>query len=351
MADPVTTMTMIGTGLQAGQGIASGVAGKKAANEAKKAAQPLQEAAHSLLGTGLETVKGMQDTLGMFGSKLGTGTDLLDMAMTNGASYTTAMNDLANQALDAGPSFDFTQGKNTIDQAMAGFKTTAEGMRNTALEKAGLQTKAGLDSLDAVLASRGVSRGSGVGSAAVGEMLTQANQGLVGLERDLAAQGAATALDATKFDIGRVLQEQQMGSQFELGRAGQVASNIGLAGDLMTGGYQNPLAMAQNMYTANVLNPYMQTQSGLLGTLGMGTDMLTNISNMFQQQSAAAGSGKGAGLGGAFDPERIGMLGNSWPWAGGGGDVAATTGMRWGGPVGGTIPSYNPDNYRFIPGA
>lgn len=236
-------------------------------------------------------------------------------------------------ANDPGAQFNFAPGSNMMDQSMAAFQNISGNVRNQAADQAAQAFTQGGGALDAALASRGISRGSGVAAGATRDMAVQGAQQLAGVERDLANMGSQMGLDATQFDVGRVLQEQGMQSNFALGQAGQRSQNLLGAGNLSLGSasqqlnnlsqagnmmgnqanimgnaYAMPLGMQQDMFSQNFMNPHMQQQQLMSGfaqnLMGMGMSGYENMMNMRNQQTQQAGAGKGAAMGGMTDPAR-----------------------------------------------
>jgi hypothetical protein len=340
MADPASAMMGIGAGVQGVQGIAAGQQGKRAGQQLDRQ----MEGQTDLLGNVIDQGQGMLDTvMGMDPSFGGQREMLYDQAMTGGQQLSGTLNNLAGrvagvgdagagaygQQLSAmpGAQFNFTPGSNMMDQSMAAFRDMSGNIRNQASDTAAQQFTAGGNALDAALASRGISRGSGVAAGTTRDMALQGAQQLAGVERDLANLGTQMGLDATQFDVGRVLQEQGMQSNFALGSAaqrgqnllgagqlalgsaGQQAANLGQAGSLASQAYAMPLGMQQDMFSQNYMNPMLQ-QQGLMGQLasgllGQGVTGMENMMGMRNQQVQQAGAGKGAAMGGATDPARF----------------------------------------------
>jgi hypothetical protein len=361
MADPASAMMGIGAGVQGVQGIAAGQQGKRAGQQLDRQ----MEGQTDLLGNVIDQGQGMLDTvMGMDPSFGGQREMLYDQAMTGGQQLSGTLNNLAGRVAgvgdagagaygqqlanmgDAGASaygqqlaglgtgnvsgvanqlssmpgaqFNFRPGSNMMDQSMAAFQDMSGNIRNQASDVAAQQFTAGGNALDAALASRGISRGSGVAAGATRDMALQGAQQLAGVERDLANMGTQMGLDATQFDVGRVLQEQGMQSNFALGSAaqrgqnllgagqlglgaagqqaqnlaqagnlalgsasqlasnlgnagqlalgsaGQQAANLGQAGSLASQAYAMPLGMQQDMFSQNYMNPMLQ-QQGMMG--------------------------------------------------------------------------------------
>ena len=288
--------------------IGSGIKGKGAANKADQRQAQQDERGNLMMDTGMGMMKDFQNQAQNFLNGGGPGADLMDQARTGGSQLQDKLGGLAGQLEGATPTFDFEQGSNTMDQAMAGFDQFATGARANAREQAGQSVTAGSDSLDAALASRGISRNSGVAAGAMGDIMAQGSQGMVNLERDLANQGAQMGLDATKFDVNRLMQEQQMGSQFALGAGAQRGQNLGMAGNLYGQAYQAPLQMQQQMFQQNQMQPYMQ----LMG-MSNPMDFINMAFGGGQQATAQAGQNAAAG-GAGFGSGMAGLTSNMWDY-------------------------------------
>lgn len=303
MADPATMM-MVGTGIQGAQAIGSGIKGQQAASAADRRMQGYDQATDFLVSTGQDAIRGMQTNLGNFGAGLGYGQDLMNQAMTGGQALQTQLGGIANQLQGGAPTFDFQTGNNLMDQTMQTFRDFASNQRNAALDQAGQAFTSQAGALDAALAGRGLSRNSGVAAGALGQLASEQSQAMAGLNRDLANQAGQIGLQGAQFDVNRMLQEQQLGSNFALGSAAQQTQNLGLAGNLATQAYTTPLGVQQGMFQENFLNPFMQTQAGLSGLLGQGMAALGQGLDLRNQQVQQAGAGKGAAMGGMTDPRR-----------------------------------------------
>ena len=360
------SMMAVGTGLQAAQGIASGASGKRAGQKLDQQMGQHDERLGGLMdmagdmtdrmfaggSPGFYTPGGPGDGMGNFFG----GEQLMNRAIQGGDQLSGDLTGIANQmggvagamqgigdggaggygqmlANDPGAQFNFAPGSNMMDQSMAAFQNISGNVRNQAADQAAQAFTQGGGALDAALASRGISRGSGVAAGATRDMAVQGAQQLAGVERDLANMGSQMGLDATQFDVGRVLQEQGMQSNFALGQAGQRSQNLLGAGNLALGSagqqlnnlsqagnmmgnqanimgnaYAMPLGMQQDMFSQNFMNPHMQQQQLMSGfaqnLMGMGMGGYENMMNMRNQQTQQAGAGKGSALGGMTDPAR-----------------------------------------------
>jgi len=304
--------------------INSGIKGKNAAKEANQRQAQMDQHNSQFLNQGMSIMGDMQNRADSFlNGTTGEAARLADQARTGGAAFSGQMNNIAGQLMGNTPTFDFTQGSNIMDQSMAAFDQYATGARNSAREQAGAGMTAGGNALDAALAGRGISRNSGVAAGAMGDMAMQGAQQMVGLERDLSNQAAQSGLQATQFDVNRVLQEQGMGSQFALGSAAQRGQNLGMAGDMYGQAYTTPLAMQQQLYQQNQLNPYMQMQSMMnpMDLISMAMGGMQGATSTAGANAATGGAGMGSGM--------AGLTGQMWDYLsnknqGGGGSVGGS---------------------------
>jgi len=220
--------------------------------------------------------------------------------MTGGAALKGQLTGIGDQLKGIDPSFNFQAGTDTMDQAMSAFQGFADNSRNSALEQAGTALTSGGDALDAAMASRGISRSSGVAAGAMGDMAMQGAQARVGLERDLSNQAGQIGLDATKFDINRMLQEQGMQSNFALQAGAQKGQNLANAGSAYSQAYTTPLGMQQDLYQQNQMNPYMQMMgmSNPMDLIGMAYQGFGNATAQAGQNAAQGGAGMGSGMAG-----------------------------------------------------
>lgn len=286
--------------------IGSGIKGKNAANEANQRQAQLDQTNQNFMNTGMGMMEGMQNQANNFLSGGGMAGDLMNQAQTGGAQFANQMQGLAGQLTGGAPSFDFATGQNTMDQTMSTFQNFANNQRNAAFDQAASGFTAQSGALDAALASRGMSRNSGVGAAALGNIAAEGGAAMAGLNRDLSNQAGQIGLDAAKFDVTRGLQEQDMASRFALGSAAQQAQNLGMAGDMYGQAYQNPLAMQQQMYQQNQVNPFlaMTGMSNPMDLLSMAFGGMSNATATAGANAAQGGAGMGAGL--------AGMTGQMW---------------------------------------
>lgn len=279
--------------------IGSGVKGKQAANEANQRQAQLDQTNQQFMRQGMSMAEAMQNQANSFLQGGGVAGDLMDQARTGGAAFQGQLTDLANQLMGATPTFDFQSGSNLMDQTMQQFQDYATGARNTGFEGISRSFTQGNQALDAMLASSGMSADSGVGAAARGQMAAEGAGQMAGLERDLSAQLGQTALQGAQFDVNRILQEQGMGSQFALGAGAQRGQNLGMAGSLLGQAYQAPLAMQQQMYQQNQLNPFlsMMGMTNPMDFLSMAFGGMNQATQVAGGNAASGGAGMGAGLG------------------------------------------------------
>ena len=274
--------------------------------------------------------------------------------------------DIAGQAAQGslqGPqAYDFGAGQSLQQQTMDTFQQQAEAARATGIENVGQAFTGGQDALNAALASQGISPTSGVAASAIGEMAMQGAGQRAQFERDIAGAAGQTALQGAQFDVGAQLQRegmesgyglglQQLGlqglgqagslglgmagqdlarlsglgqlgvgqaglgqqfalgreglrSQFQLGSDAQQAQNIVNAANLARSGFVDPLAMQQDMFSQNIMNPFMAGAGGLQSLLGVGLTGMEQSLGRSERQAQAGGAGKGAAMGSAFDPRR-----------------------------------------------
>lgn len=354
-------MGWIGPAVSAATSIGSGIKGKQAANQADQKANAFDEQLMGMMGGAM----GQLDDLGQRRDAFLNGAidpnALANQAATGGQAYQNTLAGLAGQlqggvpGMNFGPvagssitetaaqnlggmqgaGYDFGPGREIQAQAMQNFQEYASGAQDAALEQAGQAFTGGQRALDAALASRGMSRDSGVAAAETANMARQGAQSQVNLARDLAAQAGQIGLDATKFDIGSGLQREGMESNFALGSAGQGlqaaqaagqlglgigqnyltnqgqqadynlgtaaqnAQNVGLAGELATQGYMNPLQVQQQMFQQNQMQPYLQMASMTNPMQMLSSIMALQGGNLERRADQNTGANFG-GLGGAL---------------------------------------------------
>ena len=297
----------IGPAMQGAQAVGAGVSGKNAQRQADQRMGQFDQATNQILGMGMDAFGQAQDFMGGRAQQMGIGDDLLNQAMQGGAAYGNQMQNLAGQAQGAAGQYDFQPGSNLMNQTMDTFNQFAGNQRNMARDQAALAMTQGMGGMDAALADRGISRGSGVAAAGIGELAGQQAQQMAGLERGLSDQAGQMGLQGAQFDVQRMLQQQGMESQFALGQGQQRLQGIGMAGDMATQGYMNPLQMGQQMFQQNVMQPFMSTMQGMQGALGMGMNAMGQGIDTRRQQAAAGGAGKGAATGGLVQHGLPGM--------------------------------------------
>jgi len=394
MGIPAAAMTAIGTGVQAGQGIASGASGKRAASAAQQRQQQYDDRVGGMVDQAGGMLLGEGGALQqMMGSGLGAGQELFGRAVTGGQDFANQMNQYQQQLMGAVPGgapgmvegragagaameglqgampgmgiagqaaqgsmqapqgYDFGAGRQLQSQTMGTFQQQADAARQTGLENVGQAFTGSQDALSAALASQGISPTSGVAAQALGDVAMQGAGQRAQLERDISGAAGQTALQGAQFDVGSQLQREGMesgfglglqglglqglgqagqlglgmagqdlsrltglgnlglgmtglGQDFALGQAGQQSQNIVNAANLARSGYTDPLAMQQDIYGQNILNPFMAGAGGLQTLLSTGLAGMGGSLDRSERQVGAAGQGKGAAMGSAFDPAR-----------------------------------------------
>ena len=284
-----------------GTAVNSGIKGKQAGNEANARQRAQDGRSEQMMTTGMGMMEDFQNQGQAFlNGPTGDAGRLRTEAMTGGAALKGQLTGIGDQLKGIDPSFNFQAGTDTMDQAMSAFQGFADNSRNSALEQAGTALTSGGDALDAAMASRGISRSSGVAAGAMGDMAMQGAQARVGLERDLSNQAGQIGLDATKFDINRMLQEQGMQSNFALQAGAQKGQNLANAGSAYSQAYTTPLGMQQDLYQQNQMNPYMQMMgmSNPMDLIGMAYQGFGNATAQAGQNAAQGGAGMGSGMAG-----------------------------------------------------
>ena len=349
----------IGAATQAGQAISSGVKGNRAANQANQALSRSDEMVSDLSGLGMDQMGQINRMLEGFQNP-----ELADQimrdVMAGGQMLTHQGNQAADQLLDGSllgqatdhfgsggmlgtldqmgglQGFDFDPARQTAQLAQDQAMQFADHQRASAQEQAALSMQQQGGGLDAMMADRGLGRGSGVAAEAMAGLGGQQAQAMSQLNRDLADLGGEQALQAGQFDAQLAQQFAGMGAQHALGMdqlrgglAGQQAQfdlgagqgmlgaeaqrgqNLLAAHDLRSRAITEPIAMQQGMYQQNFLAPQMQMASMLNPTALLGTAMQGMQGNLDRRLDMAdiAGGGKGAATGGALGG--LGDLGNT----------------------------------------
>jgi hypothetical protein len=239
--------TGLGAATQLGQGISSKQAGQRAAATGERQLGENEQFAQQI----------GQGAMGGFGSAM------------------SGLQGMVGQTPDLN-SFDIGGVANTQQMAIDNALGFGDRARATAKEQMGLGFNQQSDALDAALASRGLSRNSGVAAGALTGLLGQQGQQMAELNRGLADQQGNMALQAGQFDAQNALGMGQLGVQQTLGL---------------------------NQQGIDVFN----SQAGVLGSLGqLGMGGLNSVfanqqANLARtgQAASSAGAGKGAGVGGA----------------------------------------------------
>lgn len=299
----------IGAGVNAIQGISSAQNSKREGERAANQAQQQQDMMNKVLfGTGTSS-DGM---LGMARQGLEQGVGgLTDIAAGGSAELQALANQLSGgfQAHQDGPGFNFSDvgtgqsynfqpGSSLMDQTMQAFDSEAAGARASALDSMARQSSANMQGLDALLAGRGISRGSGVAGGALADLAGAQAAETAALERELGAMGTQAALQGAQFDVQRRLQEQQMGSQYNLGER-QFLADTGLAQQ----GMQSQYNLQNRGMLADISRSNEQLRQGALTGAGQLVD--AGISNQMQ-----AGLGTANAYAGMLGPLLNVFLGN-----------------------------------------
>lgn len=317
MATASAAMTGLGAATQLGQGIASGVKGQQAAQEADRSLNASDQAYRGALQAGT----GLFNTLGQTGQSFANPTlqgQILDQAQTGGVAlgdiYNSGADALGNRALanqaagllgqggmegllaamnQAGGmqqfqanNFDFSPTQQVTNQTIQSAMDAGQRARDTALEQAAMGFTSGGDALDAALAARGISRNSGVGAAALSQMGAQAGQSLAELNRSIADQTQQAALQGAQLDINSALQMAGLGSNYNLGMNQLGLQNVqgqnNLLAGLATSGQANDLARAQGLAGLQGLNDQATLQQTQMRAAGV-TDPLGLLQGIYQQ--------------------------------------------------------------------
>lgn len=162
--------------------------------------------------------------------------------------------------------FAFNPVSQTANAAVQNAIDSGNRARATALEQAAIGFNQTGDAVDAALASRGLSGNSGVGAAALAQYGGQVGQQLTNLNRDIANQTQAAALQGAQFDIGNVMQLAGLGSQYNLG-INQLTGNLGLGRDELIAnqlGQRNALTGQIGLAGDQLLAGQTQAQNALI---------------------------------------------------------------------------------------
>lgn len=124
--------------------------------------------------------------------------------------------------------FSFDPTKGMLNQTMQAATQYAGNARNSALENQALDLNKSGDALNAMLAGRGLGRGSGVAAGALTDLLAQGNQSRTQLQRDLASMQQEAALGALAQDNSNILALGEMGSQYNMGLQNVALGKMGL---------------------------------------------------------------------------------------------------------------------------
>jgi len=401
--DPLTIISLIGGGLQAGQGISSGIKGAQAQKQLGQQQSAMNETYRGLIEQGQ----------GMFGNLAGQAegfanpnlsAQILGMAQQGGRDlagiYGGAADALgsqpwANQAagMFGAPGMDRVgnvrmPGLNQFDfqgpQQMAGMMTqqalaAGERARTDARGQFATQTGQFQEGLGAALADMGMGPQSGAAAAAMGQHARGGMEQMAGLERGIADMAGQMTMQGAQLDASNLLNFTGMGSQYNLGmnQIGQQSAlgaqglqaqidqglnqyNLGAAqgltglqglqnqtiqqqAALRAAGVTDPLNMLQGVYQQNFLGPQMGMNQMLTGMAGqlLGGGLGGMEMGMDRQANAAASAGSGKGAAGA------GALGHARDAAPG---IQSAKGAKPGGSSKGASPipmpnvgvSYNP---------
>ena len=312
----------IGSGLQAVQGIASGISGKGASNKLEQDMQGQNQLYTGMLQGGSNALSGLQKAGQQFANP-NLANQVLGKAQGLGGQLSGIANQAAGQLGSVG-GYSFDPLKGMLGQTMAEQAAFGDRARATATEQAALAGQQGTSALDAALASRGFSRNSGAAAAGLAQLGAQTQQGLVGLNRDLANQAGQAGLQAAQLDSQNALQFGGLASQYNLGygqlKDQEAMQAAGLKSDALKTGFD----ALQGTYQNNYLNPGLQyagLASGLAGQLtGIGAGGLQGNTDIRAKGLQSAGGGKGAGVGGgASGFQSLGSVLPGKPQATGGG--------------------------------
>lgn len=314
--------TAIGAGIQGVQAIGSGIAGKRAQQNLNNQVNTTNQSYNQMLGMGMDTIGSLSDMAQGFqnptmrdavaNQAAGLG-DILTRNANEAAAQLGAGGgmDIARNALSN--EFDFSPVGTQLQQATQFAREEAARARAMSSDQMALANRNAGSVLDQQLAARGLSRNSGVSAAALSQLQQQNALTTAQLEGSLANQAAQTALGAAQLDSSNLLNQQGMASQFRLGM-NQLGAQTGLGIQGMhdqnvfnSAVLRNDAAMQgfnalQGTYATNYLNPQLQSM-GMLGSLagsiaGIGAGGLQTNLGMLERGAQAAGSGKGAALGG-----------------------------------------------------
>jgi hypothetical protein len=193
----------------------------------------------------------------------------------------TALGGLGNIAQNG---IDFGNVANTQQMAMENALGFGERARATAQEQMALGFNQQSDALDAALASRGLSRNSGVAAGALGGLLGQQGQQMSEFNRGLADQQGNMALQAGQFDAQNALGLGQL----NLGGLNAQLGALGSIGQLGMGGIGNVLANQQaNLgLTSNAVSSAGAGKGAGIG--GLGGNLFDLAETLFKQQTTAS---------------------------------------------------------------
>lgn len=299
-------------------GIASGISGHKAANQAQKTAQENQAIYNRMAEGNLGTLDFLRDTMSGFQNP-----QLADQVLRSAQGLGGNLTDIANRAagqIGGGGymgqvgdfnEYSFQPVQTTLDQTRQFVNEMGQTARTQATDQAALATRQQGDMLDAALAGRGFSRNSGAAAAALSDFGQQSALQRSQLEGSLAQMAGEMGLQSGQFDAQNAIQMAGLGSNYNLGM-NQLRSQTGLAlqglhdqqalsrAQLQMGAAQGGHDALQNTYAQNYLNPMIGLASPL-ATLGsyMGGYAQSGLDNVHQGQRAGAQAG-GAGFGAGF---------------------------------------------------
>jgi hypothetical protein len=250
--------TGLGSALQLGQGMSAKNAGQQAAATGERQLAE-NEAFAGALGQG---------SMGAFDAALG------------------GLGNLANGGLRE---FDVGGVANTQQMAIENALGFGDRARTTAQEQMALGFNQQSDALDAALASRGLSRNSGVAAGALSGLLGQQGQQMAEFNRGLADQQGNMALQAGQFDAQNALGLGQLGVQQTMGLNQSQLGALGALGQFGIGGIGNVLANQQaNLgLTSNAVSSAGAGKGAGIGGAGMG--LMQNAGN-FGGKGAEAGT-------------------------------------------------------------
>jgi len=217
-----------------------------------------------------------------------------DMAMQGAGQRAMLERDLAAQAGQTalqGAQFDVGAGLQR-EQMESGYNLGFGGLGLQGLGQAG--------NLGLGLGGQDISRLSnlgqlGLGQAGLGQDFALGTQGMMSnFELSRAAQQGQNLANAGNLSLGA----GGLAQQGSLSRAGMTSQNLVNAANMARSGYMDPLSLQQDIFSQNILNPFMAGVGGLQGLLEMGLGGMERGIDRSSSRASQGGAGKGAALGG-----------------------------------------------------